>query len=731
MTQTCKGFLKKTLCATILFVKILEKIIFWLFAILLFLVPLILWPFTSEVFEFNKMVLVYIFTILITSAWVIDMILEKKFIFRRTILDIPLLVFLGTQLVSTLLSIDPSTSWFGYYSRFNGGMFSVISYSLLYFVFVTYFNAKTTIKLINTTLISAAIVSVYGVMEHYGIDKKIWVQDVQSRVFSTLGQPNWLAAWIIALMPITWVFMLNAKLILKSKIYWTYFSLSALFFWTLIFTKSRSGFVGFGVMFLVFWIIYFWIKRQNFKQYLIPFSVIGSSLIIICLISGTQWTPSLASLLKKQATGNIQQPAVVPSGTALENPGTESGKIRSIVWNGAVRVWLHYPIFGSGVETFAYSYYLFRQSEHNLTSEWNFIYNKAHNEYLNFAASSGTVGLISYLILIIFSCYAIVKKSKNQKIQESKQIENNNYKFAHKAMHSNSDLFGDFEFLRFGIFAGYVSILVTNFFGFSVVPTQIEFFLFPAIAFAITKNEEEKAKNERIFVSNNQKVATGVLLLFAFYLIILIFRYWNADRLYASGVGYNSINKTDIATNYLTKAIDLEPGQALYYGSEKGLAYSYTSLALAFNQQKQPEQAAKFADLAISEINKAVNLSPANVNYKRVKFGIFVMLSAINPNYLINARDTLETAIPQAPTDAKLYYNLGLVYARTGQPDLALDTLKKTINLKSDYKEARLAYAYLLIDKMQNAEAKIQLEYILTNIDPNDSLSKQALESIK
>ena len=61
------------------------------------------------------------------------------------------------------------------------------------------------------------------------------------------------------------------------------------------------------------------------------------------------------------------------------------------------------------------------------------------------------------------------------------------------------------------------------------------------------------------------------------------------------------------------------------------------------------------------------------------------MLSTIDPNYLINARDTLIAAIAQAPTDAKLYYNLGLTYARTGQSNLAIETLKKTIDLKANY----------------------------------------------
>jgi len=678
-------------------VKIFEKIIFWQFAFLLFLVPLILWPFTSEVFEFNKMVLVYILTILIAASWVIRMIYEKKFIFRRTILDIPLLVFLGSQLISTLFSIDPLTSWLGYYSRFNGGLISTICYLLLYWAFVTNIDSKKTGKLIYVTFVSAALVSIYGVLEHFGIDKSVWVQDVASRVFSTLGQPNWLSAWLVALMPITWVFLIKSNI--KTKSFWIYLLLSALYFWTLIFTKSRSGLLGFGVTFLVFWPIYFWMNRKELKKHVIPFIVIGSSLLTICLISGTQFSPSVFSLIKH----SVSQPATQPQGPALEIGGTESGSIRKIVWKGALQVWLHYPIFGSGVETFAYSYYMFRPIEHNLTSEWDFIYNKAHNEFLNMAANSGTIGLISYLVLIGFSVFQILKV-KTQKSDNG------------------------FDILNLALFSGYASLLVTNFFGFSVVPTQLQFFLFPAIAFALTKDEEEKKKNERVFLSNNQKTVIGAVLLFAFYLIILISRYWYADFLYSTGNGYKSVNKPDLAARFFTKAVNLQPNQAIYHSD---LAASYANLALFFNQQKQTDQMTQFSNMAIDQIEKAVALSPANVNLKRTKFGVYVVLSAINPNYLIDAKNTLEAAIVLAPTDAKIYYNLGLVYARTGQMDLALSTLKKTVELKANYKDARLAYAYILIDKKENEAAKDQLNYILTNIDPTDSLTIQTLESIK
>lgn len=229
-------------------------------------------------------------------------------------------------------------------------------------------------------------------------------------------------------------------------------------------------------------------------------------------------------------------------------------------------------------------------------------------------------------------------------------------------------------------------------------------------------------------MTNLQKISIFIVLVITSYLLLVTCQYWYADTLYTHGKAENGVNRPDIALQFLTGALNLEPNQALYHSE---IASSYTTLALAAYQTKNATESGQLVDLAVGESQKAVSLSPANPNYKRTQFGVFVTLSSINPNFLILARDTLVDAIKTSPTDAKLYYNLGLTYARTGDIKDALITLKKTIDLKSNYKEPRLAYAFLLIQEKQNAEAKVQLEYILKNIDPTDSLTKQTLESIK
>lgn len=664
----------------------MKKVIFYLFAVLLFFVPIVLWPYTSEVFEFNKMVLTYTLTALIIAAWGVRSISERKFIFRRTILDIPLLVFISSQFVSTLLSIDPLTSWLGYYSRYNGGFVSILCYSLLYWAFVSNFQKNEVLALIKIWLGSTVLVSLYGVLEHFGIDKNIWVQDVQSRVFSTLGQPNWLAAWLVALIPTTWAFLLKEKV--KTINFWVYFSASLLLFWTLIFTKSRSGFLGFGVTFIVFWAGYFWLKQEEYKKHLNPFVIIGSSLLFICLISGTQFTPSIFSFVNHASS----QPVAQPQGPALETGGSESGAIRKIVWKGAVEVWKHYPVLGTGVETFAFAYPKYRPVEHNLVSEWDFIYNKAHNEYLNFAANTGTFGIVSYLVLIGFSAYLLFKSQK------------------------------------IALLAGYVSLLVTNFFGFSVVPTQLELFLFPAFAITLAISDQPLASSKRGALSLSQKVAASAILIATCCLLIAIFRYWHADTLYSLGKNYNDVGKPNIALTHLNKVVESQPKQALFHNE---LAEIYTSLALTAHEQKNDDSAKKYADLAIAESQKAISISPANINLKKTRFGIFIKLSLINPNFMVLARDTAFDLTSASPTDAKMYYNLGLAYAQLGQIDDAFTTLKKTIELKANYKDARLAYTFLLIKNRDNTKAREELEYILKYIDPNDSLTKQTLESLK
>src|SRR3989344_7593021 len=186
----------------------------FLYSLLLGVTPLLMYHKTSEIFEFNKMLFIYYITLIIGCLWVVRMIMYKKIIFRNTVLTIPLLLFLTSQIISTYTSIDRHTSLFGYYGRFNGGLLSVISYVMLYFAFVSNIDFTDALNrvtfFLKISLVSSVLVILWGFPSKFGFDLSClvftgsanvscWTNEFQPavRMFSTLGQPNWLGAYLV------------------------------------------------------------------------------------------------------------------------------------------------------------------------------------------------------------------------------------------------------------------------------------------------------------------------------------------------------------------------------------------------------------------------------------------------------------------------------------------------------------------------------------------------------
>ncbi len=705
----------------------------YIFYLLFLTTPLIFAPVTSEIFEFNKITIVYAGTILILFFWTVHSILAKRIIFRRTMLDFAIAFLLISQGLSTLTSIDFRTSLLGYYSRFNGGLASTLSYAILYWAFVSFMDYSKTKKAVFFLLVSAIAVSVWGILEHAGFSFSCllmrrqftvdcWVQDVQNRVFASLGQPNWLAAFLVALLPISnFKFLiskqnLNSKTLNPKSLFWLLVSL--LFFLTLLFTKSRSGLLGFLAADIIFWsFVLLKYKKQFLKEF-----VIHNSLFMILFLS----------------IGNpFQVPNIEPqessSAPALESGGTESGEIRQIVWKGALDIWKNYPIFGSGVETFAFSYYNFRPIEHNLTSEWDFTYNKAHNEYINYAATTGTVGLVAYLVLIMFSIYQMVINSKHE-IRNTKQYLNSkkiNFNLFRISGLKNWNLFRnsnfDIRILQIALLAGYISILVTNFFGFSVVTTSLLFFLFPAMATTLSNSEKRIAYSLKLKTENTQKFFILLVLFTMIYTLCAISRYWYTDTLYAKGISLTDSQQFQEAHDMLRKAIMYSPSEAIYWVA---LAESSKSIATTLAEAGKTQDAINWADKAAIQAGVGSELSPKNVNVKKRKYSLLTDLSMVDPSYLLAAREEIVDALKLAPTDAKLYYFLGTNSLYIKQTQEAIRAFEYAIEIKPNYENARLALASLYEDQGEKERAREQLEYILNNISPGNEVVKKELEGL-
>ena len=220
-------------------------------------------------------------------------------------------------------------------------------------------------------------------------------------------------------------------------------------------------------------------------------------------------------------------------------------------------------------------------------------------------------------------------------------------------------------------------------------------------------------------------IITTVIMLISFYLVLTLVKYWVADTEYATGYNLNHANSPTTAFDHLRKAVSLNYGEPLYHDE---LANNLASLAvLAFNQ-KEATLSTSLIESSIAETDRALSQSPNNVNLVKSRTRVYYTLSQIDPQYNKEALNSIIYALALAPTDPKIRYNLALLYGRTDDINRAIETLKETIKLKPNYRDAYYALALYYKDTGKTEEAKDQLRFILENIDPKDTDSQKKLD---
>jgi len=684
------------------------------FIILSILVPLILTPVNYELFEYNKMMVTYGISAVVAFAWLSKMIVQKRVFVRRTPFDIPIGLFVLSQFVSTLFSMDHPVSWFGYYSRFNGGMLSILCYVLLFYAYVTHIPRSFQKTLLSFVFGSAIVVAIYGVLQHFGIDKHIWVQDVQARVFSTLGQPNWLAAYLVALMPIA--FALTIIKHRKPVYLWTLL-VATLFFSTLLCTKSRSGMIAFGIVDILFYAIVY-IKSKRAKKIkglaLNYMPLVTTHIFFVCALflfgTGMPRIDRYLTLngLRSRPSASVEQTTVAPqTGPVLEVGGTESGVIRKYVWQGAINAWRATPknmLIGTGTETFAFAFYQNKPIGHNLTSEWDFLYNKAHNEYLNFLTTTGIFGLGSYLVLIGSILYWVIGYAKKTAlyIQVKKQPSQLNY----------------VSLIVYALAIGWISLLITNFFGFSVVVTQLLFFLLPGVALVHQQKKELFRIKEFDMKEDLQWVILGSTVLLAIGIYALLGVIWYADKTFASGYRLSKAGQYANAYVPLKASIAMNRFVPMYHDE---YAAVLSGLAIGAFESQDATLAGTLAVYSLTENDIALRVSPNNVNFWKTRTKIFYALATLDEAYLPQAIDALIHAETLSPMDPKISYNLAILYGKLGDSKKAVDYLLLSKQLKPNYRDTYYALFVFYNEIKEPDKAQAIIKEYLTTVDGTDS----------
>ncbi|MEI6327259.1 MAG: O-antigen ligase family protein [Candidatus Roizmanbacteria bacterium] len=600
----------------------LKRIIIALYSSLLVVVPLIMSSLTSEMFEIPKMLTIYVITTTIIACYLAGIALRLWRPYLGTI-GYLLIFWISTQALATLFSIDWYTSLFGYYGRLNGGLLSTLMYAALIYIGAQLFNRRDLTVLSTVAVLSGCLVLLWGLpgrFLHFDTSCYVfrgewtvscWTDDFRprERMFSTLGQPNWLGTYFAVLVFVAYGIGQQVKTNWKKYIMYGLSLSLAVGLWC---TGSRSAQLG-----LVCGIGIYIAKYLSHAVSKKMFVGIWTVVLIVAVGIGAWYAQSLLT---------------VTAGTI-----THSGSIRLIVWEGAVKLFARYPLFGTGPETFAYTYPLTRPARHNLTTEKDFVYNKAHNEFLNILATSGIVGIAGYLALMIWSIRTA---------------------YLHR---------------RYSTIAAMVAMHVANFLGFSTSCTQLLLVILLIDTYIPDIQRDKMIRTTGYLWSTRSGVLTVLSTLIILAGAFNAYQYWThyilADVYYASALS-ESQSGYYIESLPMYKRAYEQRAEHVY---ENRFALTAAQAAHDLAREKSTDSAITDDDiLSLERLSlilqtRALSRSPRNPTYwrDRVKLGIYLGAIATDEAQIAQYKEMVSTSINRAqelaPTDLSLAEIRGLM----------------------------------------------------------------------
>ena len=572
---------------------------------------------TSEMFEFPKILLIYILSFTILALWLIDLILSRRSI-KIPPLAISVGIFVLSQMLATATSVDVHTSIFGYYGRFNGGLLSIATYSMLFFVALQVFDVRSFRTLLKVSLIASLFVLAWGFPGRtIGIDMSCilfrgefstacWTNEFrpQERMFSTLGQPNWLGVYLIVHFFIgvflwyTKILHANGKVLLgftKRNIMYGVYMLFVLV--GVIFTGSRSSQIGLVGGIVVLALILLWKQQKKLQVWL---------LVVLITINAIVFGAWYGYRLLKSQSDSI----------------THSGAIRLIVWEGALKLAARYPLTGTGPETFAYTYFLTRPEAHNNTTERDLIYNKAHNEFLNFLATTGIIGLSAYVYMLTM--------------------------MFRKNIQSIGGLI---------LATGIVAMSIANFFGFSTTTGQLLLFLLPIFGLLPKTIEVQSG------VHTSKRRIRWILVPIVIGGWIMVMRYFHsyyqADVKYAQATGLQYSGELIESIDAFTDALNYRFEHV--YADKFALTIAQTAYVLqeADTEKQYGDQIQAYSKMAENIQTAAIRSSPRNPLYWKDRVKMYQLIEEVvsekeKKNVALQIKAAIAEAKKLAPTDLEV-----------------------------------------------------------------------------
>ena len=344
-----------------------------------FCLPLIVVWDGIDKFVLPKLLAARLLVIALALVYLARGLLVGRFTCRRSSLDIPLLAFVTSTLLSSLVAVNHNVAVFGVYLRYEG-LLTILTYAALFWLTVQTIATREDARHLGwAVLASAIVVSLVAIVQSFVLPpgRETPVGTFQ-RAYSTMG--NWveLGIFLAMVIPVAIHFALDLpsrrqRLLASATILPLGLGLLA--------SLTRAAWVGALVGVLIFLMLH-----RSRARFAIAAAAVLVALAVILAAGFATGRLGGRSALAQAVTTRVQ------SATSLKEG---SGAERLHVWSDSLRLLSLHPLLGSGPDSFGLVY----PSVQNKNTTPGF--DKAHNELLQIAVTNGVVGLLAFYLVLM------------------------------------------------------------------------------------------------------------------------------------------------------------------------------------------------------------------------------------------------------------------------------------------------------------------------------------------
>lgn len=350
-------------------------------------IPLVFVPLGGQ-FDYFYLPKVTAMAILVISF--ITMMLLKKQplndLIKKDIINMFLMIYLLLLIISVFFAGNINLAIWGNPGRWEG-IVTIILYMSLFIIARSFTRLDD--RFLMIVLVTACIVSIYGIMQTFGIDP--FPRDVLrinwgSRSFSTMGNPNFLGSYLVLILPVSiYLYVIKEKQIGALGY--------GILFYCLLSTNTRGAWLGAIVEIIIFvgiHFVYYRYTTKEFYKYIILF------ILTVCIILIYNYNTG-GALLSRFLTISSDAKGFLAMGDSSDYMGSNRG----FIWKRVVELIKRKPFVGYGIENLGEAFDQYYKQDILEILKLDFEVDKAHNEYLNIAVTTGVPSLIAYMIFII------------------------------------------------------------------------------------------------------------------------------------------------------------------------------------------------------------------------------------------------------------------------------------------------------------------------------------------